>query len=1834
MREYEELRVRVRPVGRGRHLVVANGPATAAEVIEVGDAPAVHRRRWRRLVATELGLSPSGRSHTALELRELGRDVYRLLFPGSLNQCLRDALARVRGERGHELRLRFDLPPELRELPVEALCTPATQPEQTLALSTNVSIVRSLPGGPLGERLPVAGEEPSVLRLLVATASPAGTSLPPLRTDAERRALRDLPSFAVRVDELAHATRRGLAEQLLDHHAELPTVLLLLTHGAYDRERRLGVVYLETERGEADPVPADVLSGMLRKAPRLRLVVLELCHGGDSPGEEPFSGLAQALVGAGLPAVVAMRGLVSDEAAGRLAPTLVRGLVGNLSLDECVTGARHQMSHLPAHTSGEWATPSLFLHHQCRTGRLFTAREVRDDDQPVTDPARVGAEALAAVRRRTGHLHPDVLLTAARHLRDQGAWEEVLRVLAPELPSLRDARAALRAEAACELAWPSVEELCAALADAHDPHAARQAWRDGPPEPVRAALSGELDRLARLATAYQDAVAAADRGDWEAARAGFDAVLARCPTGFRDASRRREAVAEELALDADFRRAERERAAGDWEAARQRYTRLHQRRPGYRGCAELARYVEGRLAEATGDWDGAARAFAHCAGVADAEARSAYARGRAAADAGDWPLAHRCLTVAAEREELRDGWVDYARGRVAEDTERWAAAAAAFEAVGAFLDGPRRALLARSHQAAAAGTWLAALATARAAAAEDADPADARWLARVREQVYAVGVAAADAGDWATAVDHFAALPDDHLDTRARRRHAEGHLACAAGRWARAAAAFADSGHPQAPRLGRYVRGRMLLERGAWDDAQRELAELPATLLDVAEWLLYARGRSADARGDWPGVIAGFGRLPDSFADGDVGSRRLHARARVAADERRWDTVLSLLADLPDDGRDGAVGTLRALAAGRQAEEAGDWAAAARAYGGAADADEDLALAHRYALARGEERAERWDRAEAAYRALPDGHRDAAVRGAYARARAREAAAVSGTAHWGAVVEEYARLPERFADVARRHRYARARRAEADADWPVAAEEATALGAYRDAAALAAYAAGRWAEDSRRWREAARAFRRCEGRHDAAAHLAYVEARLCESDGRWPAAVDRYARAHRAGHALAGARHRRLRRLLDVLPWTARVVDGPLVADPCAQRDPTYPYRALRGAGVGPHASMADVNDAPFTLMRRGTMTYQERVAWDRLRRLHQRLLEDVQLYRWREPDRVRAELVALLGQDGPRSGTELVDVLRARLPGEAPLLTLLAGSREEAVAAWRRRLAETPGDLATVHSLAVAHLWQARELERSGAWEHAVASWRESCAYWAALLTDDGFWERWCAERAETYQRAVLPADTSRLRWGVGQHLADLLASHEQWHTERNRPELAAAYREVADGLECELNGARLLKELGGVRPPARPDTPVACGPRLLRTLGLERALGELVARLDRAAGDGREPGEHAVRELRCAFSELAVAHALCDLHKFEPALRALPRLGRLSKLPEDCAHPGARSSAGGATDDECAHCREFRARNPAYLYLPRRHARLLQDGVSLAIHAHMALARAALTGRGDGLSGALRHWTAALRLAERAAMQVRTRQAVVRMALSRAHTLSNGDGPQYGACLDEAIALVERVTRLPGPLPREARERLAATLADLLAYRGVWRGYTCTRYDLPPDFAGAHADLRRALHLNPESRYARVNLVRGLVFTLDERTGDDHERLVVLGEALRVLHDGLARTDGHGYRDVLDDTLGELDTLLSRDLAADDLLAQLRATEEHARSGAAAPPSQRLVAQADAARERGDVRAAARYLVRAAWAAPSDADLRRALLDTLERLTAEEAGEGADTP
>jgi hypothetical protein len=884
----------------------------------------------------------------------------------------------------------------------------------------------------------------------------------------------------------------------------------------------------------------------------------------------------------------------------------------------------------------------------------------------------------------------------------------------------------------------------------------------------------------------------------------------------------------------------------------------------------------------------------------------------------------------------------------------------------------------------------------------------------------------------------------------------------------------------------------------------------------------------------------------------------------------------------------------------------------------------DTFAAAAYAAGRIAEKSQRWAEEAAALAEVPETWReDVAPRRFYAEGRHAEE-----QSEWATTAAAYRLAANYEEDAGERLSFARVRQAMQQGDWAGAVTAAAALPENHRESPLVAYAQGRLAEEREAWLEAVAFFARHADCADAAARQRYALGRLYEAEGVWSQALAAWAPLPRQ-HRDVADRTERLRRLMAATSWAADLAAAGLVADPCAASWRTPPYAVLGEAGIHPNSSAAAIKDASFTLMEKGAMTPEARLAWDELRSPAGRLRVDAFLYRLQDPE----ELCSSLDQLASGLHADLIAALGQALPGDAPLFLLLDGRREEAIAAWEKLLGEDPAGTAAAHGLALACYFHARGLEESGAEEPVKTLWEKSIAAWVVVLGDDVFWDVWRRERTELYPQPVTPVDIARLRSELGQEVLDHLATCADRSAADGHVEREERFRALTLALEIELEGARLLKEIGGLRLDEGGGRPLVCGPLYLHQRDLGSRLGRQVAELE-AADDGREreyilssldaalgtgdiaggdrgldPGiaPGTLFRLRCVFSELGPPLLLLDRCQPELALRAIPPIYqmRLAELP------------GDAGDDE-----EFARANLSYQGLPHRLARLHQDAVELAVRAHLALARNALATGERGLAVAFRCWRKAIEVSRSSSSQIRTKRAIARVVLARVRGLAQEHGRRLGERLTAALELLDLARSLIGGA--DAGQLMELT-AKLLTDRGVWYGNGCDEGE-EPNYEKAAQDLRRALELTPDSIRARDNLARALICWAANLPGKlgSQSPLKLLAEAVAVLHEGLCRTAGQAQLiDMLRRGLDELEECFLFELDEDDLARRI------AKPDGSQPPAgpshaeeaRRMVATAEQRRAQGDETGELMDLITAVRHNTGDDTIRQSLLKAVQR-------------
>ena len=307
-------------------------------------------------------LTPSGhfRATPAPSFQQLGDALYRAIFSDQIRTLYDQSLGSLGATPGTGLRIKLKLDPadhrlaNLHSLPWEMLHRTETQ--DFLGLNRASPIVRYLDVPRPAPVIPL----PEVMRILVIISSPSG--LAPLDLERERRNLVAIlgqersiePVFLERAS--VGALRQALLEQ--EFHG-----LHFMGHGGFDERVGEGVLYFEAPDGGPDSVTGQALATKLKDFHSLGLIFLNACNTARAAGERgvnPFSGVANALVLGGLPAVLAMQFPISDRAAIAFSEAFYRRLANGDSVDEAVTEGR-QAVHSANPASMEWGTPVLFV---------------------------------------------------------------------------------------------------------------------------------------------------------------------------------------------------------------------------------------------------------------------------------------------------------------------------------------------------------------------------------------------------------------------------------------------------------------------------------------------------------------------------------------------------------------------------------------------------------------------------------------------------------------------------------------------------------------------------------------------------------------------------------------------------------------------------------------------------------------------------------------------------------------------------------------------------------------------------------------------------------------------------------------------------------------------------------------------------------------------------------------------------------------------------------------------------------------------------------------------------------------------------------------------------------------------------------------------------------------------------------------------------------------------------------------------------------------------------------------------------------------------------------
>ena len=373
------------------------------------------RRQMRRIESEERQL-----------LETFGGQLYQAAFSDRVRECLDRSLLTAESKNAG-LRIRLRLPGALANIPWEYLYD---REYGFLGLSPETTLVRYVempkPVQPFPIRPP--------LRILTMISAPS--DIPKLQGEEEwgklNHALDGLIGRGmVQVDRLEAGTLSALQRPLRLHQYH---VLHFVGHGGYDENAQDGALALEGIDRKTRLVTGRDLGQMIRGHRSLRLIVLNACEGARSARDDPFGGVAQALVRQGIPGVIAMQFEISDPAALVFSQSFYQAIADGLSVDVAMVESRRAM--FAAGSEVEWGTPVLYLRSP--DGRVFVKGQVRETRLKAREEpgAKYREEAEPSVKEKLAR--PTGEAGDVAGVRDQFAARE--RVLGPEHPQTLETR--------------------------------------------------------------------------------------------------------------------------------------------------------------------------------------------------------------------------------------------------------------------------------------------------------------------------------------------------------------------------------------------------------------------------------------------------------------------------------------------------------------------------------------------------------------------------------------------------------------------------------------------------------------------------------------------------------------------------------------------------------------------------------------------------------------------------------------------------------------------------------------------------------------------------------------------------------------------------------------------------------------------------------------------------------------------------------------------------------------------------------------------------------------------------------------------------------------------------------------------------------------------------------------------------------------------------------------------------------------------------------------------------------------------------------------------------
>ncbi len=302
-------------------------------------------------------------------IRERGKHLFDSLVTASIKSRFLTAWGSIDKKEGLRLRLRLPSNGDLGGLPLRQVTWEILHDRREfLALSWRMPIVRH-PEIPEQILETLAVTPP--LRILAMRANPPGSTAPVEKAHIDQLCaglrLLEKEGLAELVVPEGPATLDTLRKHLRSQEIH---VFHFVGHGGFDSNLG-GKLLFENNDGQKHWVSARQVAQTLCDAPTLRLVVLNACHGAQTPHGDPFVGVAESLMEGGLQAIIAHQGPISIQAALVLTYEFYASLALGFPIEACLAEARKAINGKGDffEPTMEWALPVLFM--RSRDGQLF-----------------------------------------------------------------------------------------------------------------------------------------------------------------------------------------------------------------------------------------------------------------------------------------------------------------------------------------------------------------------------------------------------------------------------------------------------------------------------------------------------------------------------------------------------------------------------------------------------------------------------------------------------------------------------------------------------------------------------------------------------------------------------------------------------------------------------------------------------------------------------------------------------------------------------------------------------------------------------------------------------------------------------------------------------------------------------------------------------------------------------------------------------------------------------------------------------------------------------------------------------------------------------------------------------------------------------------------------------------------------------------------------------------------------------------------------------------------------------------------------------------------------